>query len=313
LKVFIFVVLVLIALPTTGLLSLGRPQPIASTPVPHTWLAPNLLPAGNSDSWRLAADQSANGSLPGTAALQSLPGQAYGIWLVAYSGIMIRDIIHNLSSYLHPGDGVAIVLHNGGFAKLNSQAQAVHAALPNVTLRAYTSLDGGTGLAGGLATTIGKFSPLFSQLSGDYEVNGPVEFNANYSLALSYFSNFTSIVQSAGFQSIAYPSGRSVLGHQYGWNYGGFANLTDGQTIETQAYCGHQWRNATSKVWSQYNTTNVSLRTLSLQISLGDRCNTWQAIHAAKYWRQLTRGNVFFWWGPRDVKEMVTILNQVEH
>ena len=253
----------------------------------------------------------ARGPSPGTTSPNS-SHWAYGIWVVAYSGIMVREIVHNLSRYLHRGDGVAIVLHNGDFAKLNSQASTIHAALPNVTLRAYTSLDGGTGVAGGLSGTIGKFSPLFTQISADYEVNGPVEFSANYSLALNYFSNFSKIVRGAGFESIAYPSGRSVLGHQYGWNYSGFAKRTDGQTIQTQAYCGAPWKRATSTVWGEYNTSGVSMETLSLQISLGSRCTEWQAIHAAKYWRQLTHGNVFFWWAPDKVDEMMTILRDVE-
>jgi hypothetical protein len=243
---------------------------------------------------------------------QNWTGQSYGIWLAAYSGLEVREIIHNLSGYLHTGDGVAIVLHPNGFTRLNNEASEVHTALPYLTLRAYTSLDGGIDVAGGLNRTIGKFSHLFSQLSADYEVNGPLEFSGNYSHALDYFSEFSRIVRNAGFQSIAYPSGRSVLGGQYGWNYGGFANETTGQTIETQAYCGAPWKSAVSKVWSEYNSTHVSLRTLSLQLSLGRGCNEWQIIHAAKYWRQITHGNVFFWWGPQQVRELANILHQVE-
>jgi len=307
LKVGIIFVLILFALPPLGIGTASTVVAPGSTPSSHFGFNGSSDIPGAADSRLGWSDGVRGASQPSTWA-----GESYGIWVAAYSGLEVREVIQNLSPYLHAGDGVAIVLHPGGFATLNAEAQRIHSALPNVTLRAYTSLDGGTRVAGGLNRSIGKFSHLFSQLSADYEVNGPLEFSANYTDALDYFSDFSSIARGAGYVPIAYPSGRSVLGSQYGWNYGGFANVTGGQTIETQAYCGKPWKAAVSKIWSEYNTTKVSMKTLSLQLSIGRGCSEWQIIHAAKYWRQLTHGNIFFWWGPDRVREMVNILRQVE-
>ncbi len=312
-KVALILVLVLLAIPPTSVASAGYGLPARSDHPLDQGNPNNFVAKGSTQGAAFATDSSgAFDSLP-QGQNSSWSGQSYGIWVAAYSEYEVQEVIHNLSGYLHSGDGVAIVLHPGGFSALNREANETHAALPGVLLRAYTSLDGGTNHPGGLSRTISKFSPLFSQLSADYEVNGPLEFSANYTRALNYFTNFSAIVRSAGFQPIAYPSGRSVLGGQYGWNYGGFANVTSGQTIETQAYCGTPWRTAVSKIWSEYNTTHVSLRTLSLQISIGRGCSEWQIIHAAKFWRQLTHGNIFFWWGPHQIRELTNILRQVEH
>ncbi len=251
------------------------------------------------------------------ASVPSWEGQGYGIWLVVYSQYQMRQVEQSLGKYLHPGDGIAVVLHYHGMKAFNAEGVSLHAAFPGVTLRGYTSLDGPTGLAGGLAWTIQNISPVYTQLSADYEIHGPVEFSPNFTKTLQYFQTFTKLVHQSGRLAIAYPTGRGVLGdYSKTWNYGAIANVTDGQTIETQGYCHYgKWRNATRVIWNEYNQSGQSLRTLSLQITIGNdvnACSEWGAIHAAKYWRQVAHGNIFFWWGPRDLKELEKILEYVE-
>jgi hypothetical protein len=249
-------------------------------------------------------------------------GQQDGIWIADYNGIMVNLTESALGSFLRPGDGIAVVLGNvSNFPYYNQEASNLSKEFPQVTLRGYGSLDGATGMAGGLARTIGMISPLYTQLSADYEVNGPVEFSPNGSAAIGYFTNYSQIVHASGRYSIAYPSGRGVLGDYSGppenWNYTSFARVTDGQTIETQGYCGgslSSWVRATQQVWKEYNASGLSISTLSLQISLGtggNGVNATQAIACAQYWRGVAHGNLFFWWGPQYEAELIQILQAI--
>jgi hypothetical protein len=249
-------------------------------------------------------------------------GQRDGIWIADYNGIMVNLTEQDLGSYLRPGDGIAVVLGNySNFPHYNQEAANLSREFPQVTLRGYGSLDGAINRSGGLASTIGAISPLYTQLSGDYEVNGPLEFSPNGTAAIQYFMDYAKIVRASGRDAIAYPSGRGVLGDYSGppdnWNYSSFARVTDGQTIETQGSCGgsqSSWIHTTQKIWEEYNASGLSLSTLSLQISLGNGgngANTSQAIACAQYWRQVAHGNLFFWWGPQYESELIAILQAI--
>lgn len=249
-------------------------------------------------------------------------GQSDGVWIAVYDGIMVNYTIRTLAPYLRPGDGVALVMGNSSanFSMDNYYGELLHQALPFVTLRAYMSLDGGTGRAGGLASTIGEISPVFTEVSGDWEVHGPVEFNASYNATLGAFQEFASIVRGSGRLAIGYPSGRGILGDYsgapYDWNYGTFARYLDGMTIESQGLCVNhtQWPEAVSKVWGEYNASGVSTSTLSLQISLGsggNGVNATEASYCANYWRGVDHGNVFLWWGPDLGPSVVDILQAI--
>jgi hypothetical protein len=246
-------------------------------------------------------------------------GQHGGIWIADYNGIMVNMTQTALSGYLRPGDGIAVVLGNfSNFGFYNREANNLSKEFAGVTLRGYGSLDGAINRSGGLNLTIGSISPLFTQLSGDYEVNGPLEFTPNGTHAVQYFTDYSKIVRATGRLAIAYPSGRGVLGDYSGppdnWNYSAFARVTDGQTIETQGFCaGSQssWVQATQQIWKEYNASGLSISTLSLQISLGvggNGANASQAIACAQYWRQVAHGNVFFWWGTQYEGELIQIL-----
>jgi len=244
-------------------------------------------------------------------------GQGYGTWLVVYSNYEMLELEKYLGPFLYKGDGIAVVLHYHGLSAFNAEGRSLHTAFPNATLRGYTSLDGASGKAGGLSGVIKNISSVYTQLSADYEVNGPVEFNPNWTATQHYFQNFSSIVHKSGRIAIAYPSGRGVFGdYSKMWNYGKIAGLTDGQTIETQGFChGGNWKAAVGHIWAEYNATKESTRTLSLQISIGkvaNSCSEWAAIHAAKYWRQAAHGNIFWWWGPGNLAELIQILKIVQ-
>lgn len=261
--------------------------------------------------------------LPGAAAspVSHVPsvGQTDGIWIAVYNGLEVSAVIHDLAGELRAGDGIAVVMDSNAsnWNRDNEFARELHAAFPNVTLRAYLSLDGGTGRAGGLSTTIGSLSPLFTQASADWEVNGPVEFNASLSASLTYFHDFAQIVEPTGRAAIGYPSGRGIFGSYAGapdhWNYGTFATELNGMTIESQGLCAAtgQWAPAVSKIWAEYNASHLSTATLSLQISLGSTGNgvsASQAIGCATYWRHLDHGNLFFWWEMDQLGSLETVL-----
>ncbi len=246
-------------------------------------------------------------------------GQSEGIWVAVYNGLEVQALIHDYAGDLRAGDGIAVVMSSNASAwsQDNAEAAELHQAFPSVTLRAYLSLDGGTGRAGGLASTIATLSPLFTQVSADWEVNGPVEFNPSFNASMAYFHDFAQIVRPTGREAIGYPSGRGIFGSYSGapdrWNYGTFATELNGMTIETQGLCGSSaaWASGTSKIWSQYNASHVSTETLSLQISLGTGGNgvsAAQAIGCAVYWRHLDHGNVFLWWGMGQLGELGTVL-----
>jgi hypothetical protein len=254
-----------------------------------------------------------------TVANPTLPVHSQEIWIAVYNGEEVEAVLHNLTGELRAGDGIAVVMSPNAseWAQDNVYAQELHQAFPNVTLRAYLSLDGGTGRAGGLASTIGEISPLFTQLSADWEVNGPVEFNASYAASMAYFRDFAQLVEPTGRAAIGYPSGRGVSGSYAGapdnWNYGHFASELDGLTIETQGYCSSPgaWASAVSKVWSQYNASGVSTSSLSLQISLGSGGNgvsAAAAIGCASYWRHLDQGNIFLWWEMSGLHALETVM-----
>jgi hypothetical protein len=249
-------------------------------------------------------------------------GQSDGIWIADYNGIMVNMTKYYLPGFIRPGDGIAVVLSNySNFGFYDEEAQALAKEFPGVTLRGYSGLDGGDNVSGGLATTIKAISPLYTQLSGDYEVNGPIEFNPNGTAGVQYFQQFSDIVHASGRVAIAYPSGRGVLGDYSGppdnWNYSDFARATDGQTIETQGFCASSqssWVRATQQIWREYNASGLSTSTLSLQISLGiggNGANASQAIACANYWRQVAHGNLFFWWGPQYEGELIEVLEGI--
>lgn len=261
--------------------------------------------------------------VPGASAVpvsfQPSVSQTDGIWIAVYNGLEVQATLQHLGGYLRAGDGIAVVMSSNASAwgQDDQFASELHKAFPNVTLRAYLSLDGGTGKAGGLATTIDELSPLFTQVSADWEPNGPVEFDPSLSASMTYFHDFAQIVQPTGRAAIGYPSGRGIFGTFAGapddWNYGTFATELNGMTIETQGLCASPgaWAPAVGKVWSQYNASNLSTSTLSLQISLGSGGNgvsASQAIGCASYWRQQDRGNVFFWWEMSELGGLETVL-----
>ncbi len=264
---------------------------------------------------------------PGATAVPTaappVAGAGDGIWIAVYNGLEVSAAIHDLSGLLGPGDGIAVVMsaNASAWGQDNQFATELHQAFPGVTLRAYLSLDGGTGRAGGLASTVGTLSPLFTQVSADWEVHGPVEFNPSYSATMAYFQEFAQIVQPTGRAAIGYPSGRGVFGSYAGapdrWNYGKFATELNGMTIETQGYCSSlaSWAPAVQKIWSQYNASGVPTSNLSLQISLGSGGNgvsVVQAVQCATYWRQVDRGNVFLWWEMGQLTGLETVLRTLE-
>src|SRR5579871_322342 len=122
-------------------------------------LAALLLPAGLST---------------GAGAGASSAASTGGLWIAVYNGLEVQAVVHGLAGELRAGDGIAVVMGNNSstWSQDNAFATELHQAFPNVTLRAYLSLDGGTGKAGGLATTIAGLSPLFTQVSADWEPNG---------------------------------------------------------------------------------------------------------------------------------------------
>jgi hypothetical protein len=235
---------------------------------------------------------------------------------------MVNYTIQSLGPYLRPGDGIAVVMGGSGanWSHDTAFAQQLHDAYPNVTLRAYMSLDGGTGRAGGLASTIGNVSPLYTQASADWEINGPVEFNPSYNATIAYFDAFASIVRPTGRMAIGYPSGRGVIGDYSGtqdhWDYGQFARHLDGMTIETQGLCVNQsqWPIAVSKVWGEYNGSGLTTDSLSLQISLGTGGNgvdAGRASYCANYWRQVHHGSVFLWWSVAEEPALLDVLRAI--
>lgn len=258
----------------------------------------------------------------GPVAFRQPTGQSDGVWVAVYNGLEVQAVIHGLAGYLRSGDGIAVVMNHtaAGWGQDNQFASELHRAFPNVTLRAYLSLDGGTGKAGGLATTIGELSPLFTQVSADWEVNGPVEFDPSFSATMAYFHTFAQIVEPTGRAAIGYPSGRGIFGSYAGapdhWNYGTFASELNGMTIESQGLCASPgaWAPGVSKVWSQFNESQLSTRTLSLQISLGTGGNgasVAQAVGCASYWRHLDQGNLFFWWELGELGSLETVLRDL--
>lgn len=257
-----------------------------------------------------------------TASEPPVFGQSDGIWIAVYNGLEVNYTIHTLKSYLRPGDGVALVMHNDSrnWSMDDYFANLLHAALPGITLRAYMSLDGGTDRAGGLTTTIGDLSPNFTQASADWEVNGPVEFDPSFNATVAYFEAFSSIVRASGREAIGYPSGRGVLGDYSGpmdhWNYGSFAQYLNGMTIETQGLClnASQWPVAVSKIWREYNESGISTSSLSLQISMGvggNGVNASEASYCANYWRSVDHGNLFLWWGIPQENELLSVLRAI--
>ena len=249
-------------------------------------------------------------------------GQTDAVWIAVYNGFEVNFTITQLGGLLHPGDGITVVMFNNSenWSLDNYYAGLLHAAFPGVILRAHMNLDGGTGRAGGLSSTIHELSPLFTQASADWEINGPVEFNASFNSTLAYFDSFASIVRNSGRAAIGYPSGRGVLGDYslpaYHWDYGVLAKHLDGMTIETQSLClnASEWPPGMSKIWSEYNASGESIRTLSLQISLGSAwngVNATEASYCAKYWRTLSHGNLFLWWGGEQNQDLVTVLRAI--
>jgi hypothetical protein len=264
--------------------------------------------------------------IPGAAAApvgtQPTHAGTDGIWIAVYNSQEVQAVIHHLSTDLRSGDGIAVVMSSNAskWGADNRFATELHAAFPNVTLRAYLSLDGGTGKAGGLAKTISSLSPLFTQVSADWEVNGPVEFNPTFNATMAYFHAFAQIVQPTGRAAIGYPSGRGIAGSYAAapdnWNYGSFATALNGMTIETQGLCAATgaWGPAVSEIWSQYNASHVSTDTLSLQISIGlggNGVSASQAIGCATHWRQLDGGNLFFWWEMAQLRQLETVLGHL--
>ena len=245
--------------------------------------------------------------------------QSDGVWIAVYNGQEVQAVIHDLAGHLRAGDGIAVVMsaNASGWAQDDHFAALLHRAFPNVTLRAYLSLDGGTGRAGGLASTIGLLSPLFTQVSADWELHGPVEFDPSRPATMAYFHAFARIVQPTGRAAIGYPSGRGISGSYAGapdrWDYGLFATALDGQTVETQGLCASGgWMHAVQKLWNQYNASGVPTSTLSVQISLGPGGNgvsAARAIGCAQSWRALDHGNVFLWWEMSQLGSLETVLN----
>lgn len=250
------------------------------------------------------------------------PVQSEGIWIAVYNGLEVQAVIHGLSGYLRTGDGIAVVMSGNASAWSQDDqfATELHQAFPTVTLRAYLSLDGGTGRAGGLAATIGELSPVFTQVSADWEDHGPVEFSPSFSATMAYFHDFAQVVRPTGRVAIGYPSGRGIVGTYASapdnWNYGAFATELNGMTIESQSFCASPgaWAHAVGKVWSQYNGSGLSTATLSLQISLGSGGNgvsSAQAVGCATYWRQIDAGNVFLWWEMSGFSHLQTVLRDL--
>lgn len=255
-------------------------------------------------------------------------GQTNAVWIADYNSQMVQMTESNLSQYLRPGDGIALVMNNlSNWPAMNGAAQTLSQKFPDLLLRAYSGLDGGTGTAGGLSSSIGQLSPLFTQVSADYEVNGPLEFNPNGTWATTYFSNFSSIVHSAAPArfAIGYPSGRGVLGDYSGppdnWNYGEFQAKggLDGMTVETQMYCmeGYsEWEAAAQRLVTQYESYGLNLHTLSVQISVGGGGNGAlypETAFCASYWiaNSAGSGNIFIWWSPSELGQVIQLLQSI--
>jgi hypothetical protein len=254
------------------------------------------------------------------------PGQSGAVWIEENNAEMVGITETVLAQYLRPGDGIAVLLHNASdFAADNARALQLHQAFPSVILRGMTTLDGGTGSAGGLRTTIGSISPLFSQLSADYENNGPVEFSPNGTAALNYFANFSQLVHGGNppRYAVGYLSGRGVLGDYSGppdnWDYGQFASVLNGMTIETQSLCANgtaSWDKGVTKIMAEYEKDDLSLATLTLQITVGpgwfeNGVSASQAISCANYWRNVGPGNILIWWSPSYLAQVTELLQGI--
>jgi hypothetical protein len=166
------------------------------------------------------------GAIAVTMGKKTPPPTGFSLIVQAYNAEQVDYLANTVAPHLRPGDIVdLVVMQTGDPAVVNGWYSTLSAVLPGVEYAAHAA-----GLAN-IRTLVAGLNPGVPRVLYDYEPNFEPEFTFDFPTTLSNFEQFASIVRSAGFKAIGYPTGRGL---KNGWDYGKIAVELDGVWDQTQ-------------------------------------------------------------------------------
>ncbi len=240
--------------------------------------------------------------------------------LAAYSPPMVDAVLGTLRPFLRRGDEVDLVAGNHdrplSIETLNQWALRLESELPDgVGLLAHTSsLEK-------VATIATQGAVSLRSVLLDYEPNWDPEFTWEFGSSLAHFDQFASVCRAHGRRAIAYPTGRPLREGRlqaYGWDYGLLRGHVDEVYPQTQHWATlgtDAWTAVLQRLRSQWLAHGQDPRSLTVQLTIGDRENGVPASVALERYREASlasEGRLYLWWSPAVLTEVVSFLRTLD-